>query len=60
MTEIIITEILVSLGVVSLASYLIFIELRKNQRFQKVNEQEREIIRVEKELDRTDAIERGL
>ncbi len=60
MTEIIITVILLSLGVVFLISYIIYIELRKNQVLQRLNKQGREIIRVEKELDRTDFFKRGL
>jgi hypothetical protein len=60
MTEIIIIGILLSLGAVFLTSYIIFIELHKNQELQRTNDQGREIVRVEKELDRTDAIERGL
>jgi hypothetical protein len=60
MAEITVMAILVSFGVVSLLSYIIFIELRKNQRLQKINEQGKEIIRFEKELDRTDSMKRGL
>jgi hypothetical protein len=60
MDEVILMVILVSFGVLSLVSYVIVFEVRKNKRFQKVNEQEREIIRKEKELDRSEAIKRGL
>jgi hypothetical protein len=60
MAEIIIIEILLSLGVVSFVSYLIFTGLRKNQRFNRANEQGRDMILIEKELDRTDAVKRGL
>ena len=60
MTEIIIIGILLSLGALFLASYIIFIELRKNHGLQRSNKHGREIILEEKELDRTDAIERGL
>jgi len=60
MNELFIIIILVSCGAVSLVSYIIFIEMRKNQRLQKVNKRETEIIREEKESDRTDALKRGL
>jgi hypothetical protein len=60
MSEMIIAGILLTFCVVFLTSYIILIELRKNQKLQKVNKQGREISCVEKELDRTDAIKRGL
>jgi hypothetical protein len=60
MSELIIVEILASLGIVSLIFYVVFSELRKRHRHNKALEQKNEIIRVEKELDRTDAIARGL
>jgi hypothetical protein len=60
MTEISIAGILLVLGVVSLISYVIFIELRKNHGLHRANKRGRKIIREEKELDRTDAIERGM
>ena len=60
MAEIIVIEILVSIGVISLITYVIFTALRKNLRFDRAYEEKRETIRQEKELDRTDAITRGL
>lgn len=60
MAEIIIVEILAAVGVLSLMFYLIFDGFAKNQKFHKANEDGREVVRMEKELDRTDSINRSL
>jgi hypothetical protein len=60
MAEIIIIEILAAVGVLSLVFYLIFTGFMKNQKLHNANEKGREIMRIEKELDRTDSIKRGL
>jgi hypothetical protein len=60
MDEVILMVILLSFGVLSLVIYVIVFKVLKNKRFQKINEQGREIIRAEKELDRSEAMKRGL
>jgi len=60
MDELILIGILVALGALFLVSYVIVFNSRKILRFEKVNEQEIELIRAEKELDRTESITRGL
>jgi hypothetical protein len=59
MAELFITEILASFGVVSLITFIIFVELRKKKKYQSINERGRELIRTEKELDRNAEIERS-
>jgi hypothetical protein len=60
MSEIIVVEILVSLGFVSFVSYFVFISLHKKRKLDRANEQKMETIRIEKELDKSDAIKRDL
>ena len=60
MAEIIIIEILAAVGVLSLVFYLIFTGYAKNKKLHKANEDRREITRIEKDLDRTHSIKRGL
>lgn len=59
MAEIIIIQILVLVGLSYLVFYLLFIELRKNRKFQKFNKLRRENIRAEKELDKNEVVKRG-
>ncbi|PKL82085.1 MAG: hypothetical protein CVV24_11970 [Ignavibacteriae bacterium HGW-Ignavibacteriae-3] len=59
MDEIFLTVILLSLGVVSIIFYLIFSLFSASCKVYKINEKEIEVIRVEKELDKTDALHRG-
>lgn len=60
MSEITLLLILVTIIVLSLVFYLIIIDLRKNRRMYIINKNEVELIRIEKEVDRTDAIKRGM
>jgi len=60
MAEIIIVEILAAVGLISLLTYLITSDMRKNHKRYKTYEEGREIVRFEKELDRTDSIKRSI
>jgi hypothetical protein len=60
MAEIIIVEILVAVGLISLLTYLITSDMRKNHKRNKTHEEGREIVRYEKELDKTDSIKRSI
>jgi len=60
MDEVILIAIIVSLGALFIVAYVIVYNYRKNLRFEKVNEQVKKIISDEKELDKTEAIKRGL
>ncbi|MCX6168447.1 MAG: hypothetical protein NTX65_03840 [Ignavibacteriales bacterium] len=60
MNEIALAGMLLLLGVISILFYIIFNALYKNQKFYKINEKEIELIRAEKELDRAEALQRGL
>lgn len=52
--------ITIGLGILFIISYFIFMELKINRRMLKIAKEERELLRVEKEYDRNEAIRRGL
>ena len=60
MAEIIIVEILAAVGLISLLTYLVASDLRKNHKRDQTHEEGRAIVRFEKELDRTDSIQRRI
>ncbi len=60
MAEIIIVEILAAVGLISLLTYLVASDLRKNHKRDQTYEEGRAIVRFEKELDRTDSIQRRI
>ena len=59
MSEMILIGMLVPIGIVALFFYITFVSLKKKRRLRKINEQGLEMIRIEKELDKTDALKRG-
>lgn len=52
--------ITIGLGVLSIISYFIFMEWKVKRRLIKIVEEEKELLRTEKEKDRNEAIRRGL
>ena len=60
MNEIVYIGLILSLSVVSILFYVIFNVLYKNQKFRKIIEKEIELTRMEKRIDETDALQRGL
>ena len=48
------------LSIVSLLLYILSVSMRKNYRIQKIYRQEIETIRIEKELDKAEALKRCL
>lgn len=55
-----IVGILILLGIVSLLFYVIFAGMLKKRKLRKINAQEVEMIRAEKEIDNSDALKKGL